>query len=200
MDIDWQRLRKPLIVIILVLSVSIGLVWHSYYLLNQTQADKIKAETALKNVENLQEESQIALEILQQSYPNFQRLKQQGVMADEQEQRLYWLNRLHQLKEQFKLKQLSYRFSQQKTYVLPQLLWDQRFHLYVTDMDLDFNLQHSQDLLNFVQTLAQEKPALLKLQSCILQRKHTLQQALQQHDSANLQAHCRLQWFMVDID
>jgi len=199
MYIDWQLLRVPLTIILLILGSSAGISFHSYHFLQQQQNEKKQAENALENIENLQEESQIGLEILQKSYPQFQELGKQGVMQSEQEQRLYWINRLHELKYQQGLKQLSYRFSQRKNYALPHLILDQRFQLYVTDMDLDFSLQHSQRVLDFIQALLAEKPQLLKLHSCTLQRQHNLEQALKQHDSANLQAHCRLQWFTIKI-
>jgi len=199
MYIDWQLLRFPLIIILLILSTGAGISFHSYHFLKHKQTEKKQAENALKNIESLQEESQIGLEILQKAYPHFQELSKQGVMESEQEQRLYWINRLHELKYQQGLKQLSYRFSQRKSYALPHLTLDQRFQFYVTDMDLDFSLQHSQSILDFIEALLIEKSQLLKLHSCTIQRQHNLEQALKQHDSAHLQVHCRLQWFTIKI-
>ncbi len=199
MQINWQRLRRTLFFLGLTLGISAILVWHSYYFLLQKQKNKQRILEALEQIENLQEQSQIALEILQQSYRQFNLLQAQGVMEIEQEQRLYWLNRLHQLKSRHQLTKLSYRFSQRKSYALPHLILDQRFKLYVTDMELDFSLKHSQNLLDFLNALAIKKPSLLKLKSCTLQRQHSIEQALQQQNNAHLQVHCQLQWFTTEI-
>jgi len=200
-QIYWVAFRVALLILLCSILLGAGLIWHSQFFLEQKKQQLDSAEQALRDIEDLNSSSQEAVDIIQSSYPRYQNLKQQGLLNTEQ--RLFWINRLHHLQDQLQLAELRFTFSEQQRYALPGLVLDERFQLFVTNMDLNIAVSHSVALLQFLHALEQQQDDLLNIQNCTIDRQRDSQQALQQggkKQSANIKARCRLQWFTAKID
>jgi hypothetical protein len=197
-SIEWRAIRLPLIMLIIVGVLSLTAIYGSQYYLQQTQARQKKASEALERVSNLHEETRKAVDIINSSYARFETLYQRNFIGDEQ--KLLWVNQLHQLESLVSLPYLQYDIGKdEKRLTIDEDIFtlDDDFHVYESHMTLKIGLVHEGDLFRLFATLKEQKPAgFFSVESCDLDRQIEKDYSARR---ANINAICQLKWYTARI-
>lgn len=132
----------------------------------------------LKHVRDEQQDHLRRLEI-------YREIAARGYVGEER--RHEWVERIRSIKEQRKLLDIRYELSR------PQVIVDKPGNeIVISNMKLQIQLLHEEDLLNFIDDLRHSVPAYLRLRSCDVQRLVASESA--EPTIAQLKAECSIDW------
>ncbi|GEM_PF-4522208 len=196
--IEWQQLRTALA--LLAGAAVLGGVWMygaRQYTLAMDDARQ-KQQQELTHLQSLYRETEQTVAILQQSYQTFQDLQRRHFLGDSQEQRLNWMTQINQLGQQFKLSHFTFTISPRQEYLIPEnTAQDRAFHAYASEMKLEMDVLHEDELLAVLAAL--ERPDMAGIpwvRQCVLTQKsdsHALS------PQANLRAACTVILYTAEI-
>ena len=192
-EVDSQVLKRPLIVLALVVLVGTALVWTSVYYKGKRVAALQKARAELGMA---QDDYRLAVEadgILQTSHQRYSQLQQRGFVGDEP--RLLWVELLRNTGGKHHLYNLQYSLHQRRAAQLEGLESTEHYQLYASTMQLQLELAHEVDLLRYLADLDRQHPAVYQVRGCKL--KPLFEGEGVAFDKANVAASCDLLWFTV---
>jgi hypothetical protein len=192
-QLDWKRLRMPILLLGLVIISSGLLAYFSYEYANQKQAALQTQQNLLKQAHLKYLSSGQERETIVKYLPLYQNLIASGFIGEEQ--RIEWIEKLRQIHMQHKLFSIDYNIGQQET-VSPKYFGAiGQFTLKRSIMKIKMGLLHEGDLLSLLDGL-KEQPAPFIARDCELVKPSNARinpTVL----STNIQASCEIDWFTL---
>jgi hypothetical protein len=194
-DIDWSVLRGALLTFSACLLVSAGIVYGSHYFENKmnVQYRRYNGEfqTISRRYLSVDEEERI----IKRFYPRFVALHNEGVIG--REQRLNWLEVLRASGEELKLPGLTYEIASQSVYTPQFTVSLGRFQLFSSQMTLNMQLLHEEDLLRLLDFIDARAQGLFSVSECQLSR--SAQGINMTPKAGNITGRCTLHWFSIKL-
>jgi hypothetical protein len=190
--IEWAVMRGALATLLSISALSASLVYGAHYYLDHSHQRESKAQQELEQMEKLYAEGREAVEILESAYPRFRDFYARGFIGDEQ--RLLWINHLHDLESAVDIPALQYQIANTETALkIPGLTLAEDFTVYQNDMEIELGLLHEEDLFRVIKALRAQKTAgLFSVEHCTLEPLKSGGNYGAQ--AANFQAKCTLKW------
>ena len=184
----WHDLRLPVLLLLLVVGIGLGIDFVAVDFSNQQQRAYQQQQRQWRTLDQrylslVQDEQRIKAWL-----PAFEKLRQRGFIGEED--RLKWINALYKAAARAQLPFLRHRFDAQRDYVSPLVL-PKGFTLRASNMSIEAELLHEEDLLHLLYALDRYTDALYQLQQCLLQYKAA---PAQSSARGNLVAVCKLDW------
>lgn len=182
-----------------VIVITAVIVWVVFY---QVHESKVQQYSQLNNK-------------LQKQVSRFNKLSDMSVLIDdyaerfnkympvkqfENEDRLYWLDQLEQIRIRHKLPRLSYDISERKPYKYSDgLIKNKGIQISESDMKLSMGLLHIGDLTSVLSDLNRIKSSVHVVTSCELSLLTTGVKARQSTSRGNIEAVCHIKWFTFKV-
>lgn len=193
--IDWSILRGSAVIFVVVLLVSGIIAGAGYYYRAEMQQEYSRAQMAFQNISNkyLRVDEQKA--IINNYYPRFLTLYQQGIIGPER--RLDWLESLQKVADNLEIPKLRYEVASQRQSETDWPINTGRFQLYSSNMQLSMEMLHELDLLRLVDQLEKTKSGFFTISDCEMGRRteHIVVDAT----IPNVNATCNIQWYSIKL-
>ncbi|MHB9103109.1 MAG: hypothetical protein ACYC2E_16570 [Sulfuricella sp.] len=187
---DFPLIRKALIVLVASLLSSAALVGAGRAILikqqdgmNQAQAQRNDALNKRRQAENDRQE-------IHDYQPRFVTLRERGFVGEEK--RLDWMEHIQHIRESRKLLPITYEISAQQVFQVDPEVTLGGLELRGSKMQLQMELLHEGDLLNFLDDLSRK--GLYTVRECTLKRAGGAPESSQ---SPRLTAECTLYWLTL---
>lgn len=191
---DWQKLRVPLVLLVVVALVMASLFFFAQYY-NADQAQALQAQQNLLNAARQRYQSSGAeKETIIEFLPQYQALIAKGFVGEER--RIEWVESLREQHKRHKLFGIKYNISQQEKYTPAFLANTGGFTLHRSTMRLELDMLHEGDLLQLTESLGLNNSASFLLRDCEIVRLNN-SGALSSQLVANLHAQCELDWLTL---
>ena len=180
-----QRSRWNLAVLLLLSGAGVAAVMITSNSLKSARLENQQAKLHLKDagemLKHVRDEQQDHLRRLE----IYREIAARGYVGEER--RHEWVERIRSIKEQRKLLDIRYELSR------PQVIMDKPGNeIVISNMKLQMQLLHEEDLLNFLDDLRHSVPAYLRLRSCDVERLVASESA--GPTIAQLKAECSIDW------
>lgn len=194
--IDWQRMRTPVILLVIAMVICGSLIGGSMYFKKQMDQE-FRRNNAIfqansKRYLAVDEEDKT----IRVYYPKFIHLYNYGEIG--QERRLDWIETLRKAGIDIKLPSLSYSIESQKVFIPNFSINMGRFRLFKSDMSLKMQLLHEGDLFNLLNELDQDAKGLYRVSNCKL-TNNIRGKLTDDPNAANVTADCLLEWFTLKL-
>lgn len=191
---DLMPMRRSLLLACLSVLVSAMLLYSSIEHARQTQQNLYLAQSQFDAARN-------QLSAIQDDQKNMADYAgQYGVLLDQQiigdEQRLDWIEGLERIRRQNLVLSFHYNIAPQKAYSTNPPIDSGNFDIRYSEMQLQFELLHESQLLDFLAALRGQINGLYQLKECTLQRIDTNSMNVQ-HNPAQLRAECSGGWITL---
>lgn len=180
---------------VLALSVSVGLsaamLFSSEKYAYKTQLDLQSVQSASRDARNhltAANEDQENMAIYADEYG---KLMARNIIGDDQ--RLDWIEGLEKLRKQNLVADFKYSIAPQKNYAPQPTIASGNFDIHYSEMKLNFDLLHEEQLLNFLTALRIQNTGWYQLDGCTLKRSENVDPATQ----AQLKAECTGGWITL---
>lgn len=192
---NLQRLRLPLLLLVLSLGTCLGLHLGSSKLregaqrqLNATEAKFATARSARQHAQNEQQE-------LQQYLPSYQRLVADGLIGEAE--RFELIDTLKKIGAQNQLYPVEYVIDAPRPYALAAIPADSGLQVTATPLSLRLSLLHEGDLMALLQGLRSGLKGMATVNRCEITRRDIINTtpALKE----NLAAECHLDWMSLAV-
>jgi hypothetical protein len=194
-DVDWSVLKKALIVMGITLAISAGMTFASMRYLEQMRSFSDAKQTELLQVRGKYYAAKEERHTVEQYFPQYVRLQKQNFIGPEN--RLDWIEALRKTTERKKITTLRYEIRPQRRYVPNFYVETNLFRLNASEMVVELELLHEQDLLDVLTRLGQENAGLFNIKQCNLERIHD--DIRFDASQANVSASCVLDWFTLQL-
>jgi len=156
-----------------------------------------RIQTDHRNAQNLMNEARNYLIAARQDQQNMSAYSDEyGALEDHKiigdEQRLDWMEGLEKLRAQNLVGDFRYRIAPQKNYAETSALESGGFDIHYSEMQLQFDLLHEAQLVDFFGALHNQTKGRYQLESCSLQRD-----ASDERNSPQLKAECNGGWITL---
>ena len=168
---DLLTMRLSMLAICASVLLSIAILYGSNRYANRIQIDH-------RNAQSLMDEAQNHLIAARQDQQNMSAYSDEyGALEDHKiigdEQRLDWMEGLERLRSQNLVGDFRYHIAPQKNHAVPSALESGNFGIHYSEMQLQFDLLHEAQLLNFFDALRSQINGRYQLEGCTLQRDTT---------------------------
>ena len=184
---DFQHIKWSLLAFLLTLTLGGTAVFFSQKMAHQTQATLLNAQQQLKDARNrlnAARDDQANMSDYTQEYSAIQRL---DIIGDEQ--RLNLIEDLDTLRRRNKVIDFKYTIAPQQTYTPSPALDSGNFIFKYSNMKLQIELLHEEQLINFFDSLRHDINGWFILDKCSLERVSST--------TAQLKADCDGGWFTM---
>ena len=184
---DFQHIKWSMLAFLLTLTLGGTAVFFSQKMAHQTQATLLNAQQQLKDARNrlnAARDDQANMSDYTQEYSAIQRL---DIIGDEQ--RLNLIEDLDTLRRRNKVIDFKYTIAPQQTYTPSPALDSGNFILKYSNMKLQIELLHEEQLINFFDSLRHDINGWFILDKCSLERVSST--------TAQLKADCDGGWFTM---
>ncbi len=194
-NIDWQYLKKPLIIFVIVILLSAGMASAGYlYEIERLDAYNQSIST-LRTTHNLYRNMVNDLDLLEQYRNKFGEYKSSGLIGEER--RLSWIESLQSTNQVLRLPTLTYNLLPQENFKRPGFSAKRNVDVKSSPMELTMGLLHEEDLFAVLEGLRLSIKNLYTVDSCSLSR---LSGAASSWDTrkSNMQSKCVLRWITIN--
>ena len=184
---DFQHIKWSMLAFLLTLTLGGTAVFFSQKMAHQTQATLLNAQQQLKDARNrlnAARDDQANMSDYTQEYSAIQRL---DIIGDEQ--RLNLIEDLDTLRRRNKVIDFKYTIAPQQTYTPSPALDSGNFIFKYSNMKLQIELLHEEQLINFFDSLRHDINGWFILDKCSLERVSST--------TAQLKADCDGGWFTM---
>lgn len=195
----WRILWKAELLLVISIFVAVILVvgGQMYSLDVAKQVKEMEKKiNFLKNKKRLQLEN---IRLMGEFKPTYEKFSAKGVFN--QEPRMQWLENVLAIGDELKFTEpIKYSLKIRSDYNPPFPVRTGSFKLYYSRMELDMNLLHEGDLLNFFRLLEARAPGIFDVKNCLLERIANSNLIEGNKLATTLSAKCDLDWYtMWDI-
>lgn len=194
-DIDWFYLKRPIIMLLvaIVISIALALVGYQY---ESAQREKYeKAVSTLRSTHTLFRNMVNDIDLLEQYRSLYNDYKSSGLIGEER--RLSWIESLEATNEVLRLPKLDYNLLPQEEFKRPKLKVKRDVSVQSSPMELTMGLLHEEDLFALLEGLRLSIRNLFTVESCSINRRYGVERSLDTK-GANLSANCKIRWVTID--
>lgn len=186
---DLRVLQIPLLALLAAVFAAAISVYYTTMLLEQARGQLAQQEGQLREARIRLYRSGEEKDILTRYLGSYQQLQRIGFVGDEQ--RINWLDGLRLANQQTELFGVDYQISAQRPYPYASEFNPGKIVLNQSVMKLRFRLLHEEDLMRFINVLAQAHAGVFSIDECTLKRIDAGGAIRYQ---PNLAADCALSW------
>jgi hypothetical protein len=192
---DWVYMKRALVLFAVCAALGGGLLVGGYYF----RAQMVRTDQTVHN--RFHDVSQRYLSVDQEEktfnnqHPKFVALQRRGIVG--QENRLSWLEALHQASKAIKLPQLNYQLAAQTPYTPPYAVNTGNFQIFSSVMKLELGLLHEGDFLDLLEALDKNAAGTYSVSKCSFTRSEAMIKPMADHK--NISASCDLQWYTINL-
>jgi len=193
--IDWFYLRRPLIILLVTILVSVAMVMAGYKYENVQREQYETALGTLRTTHKLYSNIINDIDLLDQYRTLYGDYKASGLVGEER--RLSWIESLESTNEVLRLPTLTYNLNPQEDFKRPGLKVDRDVSVMSSPMDLSIGMLHEEDLFALLEGLRLSIRSLFTVDSCSISRQGTVATSLDTRNT-NLRSQCTLRWVTID--
>ena len=182
---DLPLLRWHLLALCLCALLGVIVVYGSAEYARSSQKDRLRAQGMLAQARLNLATARQDQENMGKYADEYSALIERNIIGDEQ--RLDWLEGMEKIRRNSAVPSFSYQIGPQVKYLSQPVLDSGNFDFYYSEMKLQLELLHEQQLLDFFDALGTQIKGHYHLQGCSLQR----------NDSARLHAECSGGWLTL---
>lgn len=191
---DWQQLRTPMLILVIVIILAISLFGFARHF-STSQQNMLQNQQNLLHVARQRYQSSGAEKDMIIKYlPKYQELINRGFVGEER--RIEWVEHLREQHRKHKLFAIKYSISHQENYTPAFAQSIGGLTLYRSVMKLELDLLHEGDLLQLTEALNAGNSAPFILRDCEINRLNPGSQ-LGNQLVANLHAQCAIDWLTL---
>jgi len=185
---DFPLIRTAVILLVASTILSVIGIAASIYFNNVMQQDKNEEQKRLAEARAQLEQAHVEEQQIQLYHAKYLKLVDRGIL--DKEDRLQWIERIAQIKENRKLFGLDYQIDAQQAVQVESAIPQGAIALYGSTLKLGFSLLHEEDLLNALNDLKKSNRQIGLLRECTLTRMDESAASL----GPRLRAECTLAW------
>jgi hypothetical protein len=186
---DLPHIQTSLIVFALSLTIGAGAVWLSDSFINQTLLSRQAAQKQLNDARNKLSTAEIDQENMGAYANEYEALEKRQIIGNEQ--RLDWIENLETLRKREYVLDYQYNIAPQQAYTPSPPLDAGNFNIMRSNMSLQFDLLHEEQLLHFFTALNTEFKGKFMLDHCSIER------ATSTKSEAQLNSECTGGWLSI---
>jgi len=194
-EIDWNILKRSLVLFCFCLIVASALIAGSYYFNSKLNKEYLRNKNVFQSISQRYLGVDQEEKLLRAYYPKFVKLYNQGIIG--REKRLNWIEALRQAGEKTQLPSLNYSISSQEEYIPEYTINYSGYTLYRSSMELNLGLLHEGDLFKLIETINRTADGMYTISECTFNMNGKEIQF--KKDTANISAYCLLHWITIDL-
>lgn len=194
-NIDWQYLKKPIILFIVSILISAGIGYIGYYYETDRHEAYQQSVSTLRSTHNLYRNMVNDLDLLELYRTKFSDYKTSGLVGEER--RLSWIESLQSTNQVLRLPTLTYNLLPQEKFTRPGFKTKRNVDVKSSPMELNMGLLHEEDLFAVLEGLRLSIKNLFTVDSCSLNRDGGVDKQLNTKN-ANLQSKCVIRWVTIN--
>ena len=193
--IDWFYLRRPIILVLVALTVSAALAFVGW------QYERIQSEKYQTALSQLQSTHRIYsnivndIDLIDQYRSLYNEYKSSGLVGEER--RLSWIESLEATNEVLRLPTLNYALNPQEDFERPKFRPKRGVEVKSSPMELNMGLLHEEDLFALLEGLRLSIRNLFTVDSCQISRDTPVDRSLDTKRT-NLRSSCLIRWVTID--
>lgn len=187
---EFPYIRKASITLALCLSVSLGMIMGSNYLLVMLEMERDEIGAASSQATEKLREAELEKIEIRDFQPKYLNLQNLGFIGEER--RLAWIETINRIQEKHKLLPITYEISAQSPVHMESSIQTGGLELRASKMQLKMDLLHEGDLLNFLDEL--KKDAFYTVRDCTVVRAGIRNS---EPLEPRLEADCALYWLTM---
>lgn len=193
--VDWFYLRRPLIILVVAVLVSVAVAMAGYQYENAQHEEYQTALSTLRSTHKLYSSIVIDIDLLDQYRSLYSEYKSSGLVG--KERRLSWIESLETTNQVLRLPTLDYSLNPQETFVRPGFKLKRGVSVMSSPMDLNIGLLHEEDMFALLEGLRLSIRNLFTVDSCSISRQTPVGRSLNTRQS-NLQSNCSIRWVTIN--
>ncbi|MBF0162258.1 MAG: hypothetical protein HQL88_08210 [Magnetococcales bacterium] len=204
-DLEWDLLRKPLIILTVLLLLALAAVTGGLYYQEEMAVEVEAMQSRLKTLLDKRRAQEEQIRLLGQYKPGFDAYQSSGVFHAE-EPRLRWVNQLLEVEKSLHLPEpVRFKLDVRKPFTPDYPLPTRTDRLYASVMEVRLGLVHEEDLLYFLKQLAKHGRGVYDVKECALGRTQPSAEpgdAGKRSDmgvGVHLNAVCQIRWYWYDL-
>jgi hypothetical protein len=193
---DFKRLQWAIAFLVIMALMGGGSVWTTQQLKKSSDKAFQEATAARRDMQTKLARASEEQQELRDKISRFQALKDSGYIGPEQ--RLDWIEAIARIKAARRIIKLDYEFSPQRLAdpsLLPGGASAGGFEVMSSQMQLQLQLLHEDELLTFLAELRDSVQAVVKVRSCAIERAAPGNTG--RGNIAQLKADCTLEWITL---
>jgi hypothetical protein len=193
--IDWFYLRRPLVILMFAILVSVAAVMAGYHYEKIQREQYQTALSTLHSTHQLYTNIINDIDLLDQYRSLYSDYKSTGLVGEER--RLSWIESLESTNEVLRLPTLSYKLNPQETFERPGFKLERDVSVMSSPMDLTIGMLHEEDLFALLEGLRLSIKNLFTVDSCSIIRQSPVDRSLDTRKS-NLRTQCTIRWVTIN--
>jgi hypothetical protein len=193
--IDWVYLKKPLIIFVAAILVSVALVVAGKQFEEAQYVEYQQEVSNLRSAHRRYSDLVNDIDLLDQYRSLYTDYKASGLVG--KERRLSWIETLETSNSELQLPTLTYSLQPQEEFERPGFKAARGVEVKSSPMDLTMGLLHEEDLFALFERLRLSIRNLFTVDSCSLDRESAIGQSLDTK-RANLRGRCTIRWVTID--
>ncbi len=193
--IDWDYLKKPILLLALTTLVSLVIAYGGYRLESKAYDDYQQSVATLKVTHNLYKNMVNDLDLLEQYKSKFSAYQSSGLVGAER--RLSWIESLESTNEILQLPTLTYNLLPQEKFARPGFKAKRSVEVKSSPMKISMGILHEEDVFAVLEGLRLSIKNLFTLDSCQFRRISAIGRSLDTK-KANIEADCVIRWVTIN--
>ncbi|MCP3851899.1 MAG: hypothetical protein GY694_16940, partial [Gammaproteobacteria bacterium] len=132
--VDWNYLKKPILVLVSTILVSLAVAYGGYYFESKTYDDYQQSVATLKVTHNLYKNMVNDLDLLEQYRNKFSSYQSSGLIGEER--RLSWIESLESTNQILQLPTLTYNLQPQEKFARPGFKAERSVEVHSSPMEI----------------------------------------------------------------
>ena len=192
---DWLYLKRPIIVFLVMLLVSLALVIVGKQYEQAREEEYQKAISTLTATHSRYRKLVNDIGLLDQYRKLYSDYRSTGLVG--KERRLSWIESLESTNQVLRLPTLTYNLLPQEGFERPGFKFQSDVSVLSSPMNLSMGLLHEEDLFALLESLRLSIRNMFTVDSCSMRRLSTIDKPLDTK-RANLGINCKIRWVTID--
>lgn len=193
--IDWFYLRRPLIIVVVAIVVSVAFALVGYHYEKAQYEEYQVALSTLRSTHKLYSNIINDIDLLDQYRSLYREYKSSGLVGEER--RLSWIETLESTNDVLRLPTLTYNLDPQEDFKRPGFKLKRSVAVMSSPMDLTIGMLHEEDLFALLEGLRLSIKNLFTVDSCSIIRSGPVDRSLNTK-KANLRTLCTIRWVTIN--
>jgi len=193
--IDWFYLRRPLIMIVVAILISVAFALVGYHYEKAQREEYQMALSTLRSTHKLYSNIINDIDLLDQYRSLYSEYKSSGLVGEER--RLSWIESLESTNGVLRLPTLTYNLNPQEDFKRPKFKLKRGVSVMSSPMDLTIGMMHEEDLFALLEGLRLSIQNLFTVDSCSIIRISSVNRSLDTKKS-NLRTQCTIRWVTIN--